>query len=211
MTSAAPRPLLYHSPQSRSTTARWLLEEIGEPYDLHVLNLAKGEHKSPEFLAINPMGKVPTLRHGDALVTECGAIACYLADAFPAAGLAPPIGDPARGTYLRWMFFGPSCVEPAVVDKSLKREPGPPSRMGYGTYETTIDTLAKAVAPGPYILGDKFSAVDVTIGNNIRWMLMWKLLPDRPEFTSYVERLLERPALQRQLALDQELSNTLAA
>lgn len=211
MASAAARPLLYHSPQSRSTSIRWLLEEIGEPYDLHVLNLAKGEHKSPEFLAVNPMGKVPTLRHGDTLVTEGGAIACYLADAFPAAGLAPALTHPARGPYLRWMFFGPSCVEPAVGDKSLNREPGPPSRLGYGTYEATMDALVRAITPGPYILGEKFSAVDVMIGNNIRWMRMWKLIPDRPEFASYVERLLERPALQRQLALDQELAKELAA
>jgi len=207
----ATKPLLYHSPQSRSTSVRWMLEEIGEPYDLHVLNLTKGEHKAPAFLAINPMGKVPALQHNGATVTESAAIIAYLADAFSSAGLAPAIGDPQRGSYLRWMFFGPSCLEPAVSDRSLKREAGPASRVGYGSYDATVEALAGALAVGPYILGERFSAADVVIGNNVRWMSMWKLMPDRPEFSSYVARLLERPALKRQMALDEELASTLSS
>jgi glutathione S-transferase len=130
----------------------------------------------------------------------------YLADLFPAAGLAPKIGDTARGTYLRWIVFNQAAVEPAVTDLALKREPGSPAMMSYGTYDATIDALTGALSKGPYILGDQFSAADVVVGSGVRWMLMFKLLPQRQEFTSYAERLLARPALQRALAGDKELA-----
>ena len=200
-------PLIhYHAPQSRSATIRWLFEELGSPpHELRVLNLQKGEQKTPAYLAINPMGKVPTLVHGETVITEAAAIAIYLADLFSEAGLAPAIGDPRRGAYLRWIVFNQAAVEPAMGDKAMKREQGPPSMLPYGTYETTEDVLAGALAKGPYLLGEMFSAADVVVGSGVRWMLMFKLLPGRPEFTSYVERLSARPALQRAIAADAAL------
>lgn len=202
----------YHAPSTRSAAIRWLFEELGSPaHELKVLNLKKGEHKTPEYLAINPMGKVPAIVHGETPVTEVGAIAIYLADLFPQADLAPAIGDPARGTYLRWIVFNQSAVEPALVDFALKREPGAASMLPYGTYDSTIDALAGALAKGPYILGDRFSAADVVVGSGVRWMLMFKLLPERPEFTSYADRMTRRPAFIRAMTKDAELAKVLAA
>lgn len=197
----------YHAPNTRSFAIRWLFEELGNPaHELKVLNLKAGDHKNPDYLAINPMGKVPTLVHGPTVITEAAAIAMYLADLFPDAGLAPKIGDTARGSYFRWIVFNQAAVEPAITDNYLKRTPGTPSMMGYGTYDDTIKALAGALAKGPYILGEKFSAADVVVGSGVRWMLMFKLLPERPEFTSYAGRLAERPALQRAVAAEQVLA-----
>lgn len=201
----------YHAPNTRSFTIRWLFEELGAPHELKVLNLKKGEHKTPEHLAINPMGKVPAIVHGTTPITEVGAIAIYLADLFPEAGLAPAIGDPERGTYLRWIIFNQSAVEPALCDFALKREPGQPSMMPYGTYGETVDALAGALSKGPYILGERFSAADVVVGSGVRWMLMFKLLPERPEFTSYADRVTSRPAFVRSMTKDAELARVLAA
>ena len=202
----------YHAPNTRSFTIRWLFEELGSPpHELKVLDMKKNEHKSPAFLVINPLGKLPTVVHDGTVITEAAAIALYLADLFPDAGLAPKIGDTARGTYLRWIVFNQAAVEPAIVDKSLKREPGAPSMSPYGTYDTTIEALAGALAKGPYILGDRFSAADVVVGAGLRWMLIFKLVPDRQEFTSYAQRLNERPALQRATAKDQELAAALSS
>ncbi|MEQ1576778.1 MAG: glutathione S-transferase family protein [Hyphomicrobium sp.] len=198
-----PELIHYHAPQTRSSSILWLLEELGAKRKTHLLNLKKAEHKEPWYLAINPMGKVPAITHGGVPVTEAPAIAMYLADALPEAKLAPDVMDTARGTYLRWLVFNSSCVEPALIDRALKREGGSPSMLPYGDAATTIDALAGALAKGPYILGDAFSAADVIIGSGVRWMLMFKLLPDRPEFTSYVERLSARPALQRAMAMDE--------
>jgi len=145
----------YHAPRSRSTSILWLFEELGQPPHERIdLSLAKGDHKTPWYMAINPMGKVPTIVHGETVITESAAIALYLADLFPQAGLAPAIGDTARGTYLRWMIFNQAAVEPAVTDLALLREPGSPAMMSYGTYDATIDALSGALAKGPYILGD---------------------------------------------------------
>ena len=200
-------PLIhYHAPNSRSAAIRWLFEELGVPHDMVVLDLKKGEHKTPEYLAINPMGKVPAIKHGDTVVTETAAINLYLADLFPGAGLAPKVDDPKRGTYLRWIVFNQAAVEPAVTDKALKREPGPASTLAYGTYDDTIEAMAGALAKGPYVLGEQFSAADIVIGSTVRWMLMFKLIPERSEFTSYAARLAARPALQRAIAEDQELA-----
>ena len=197
----------YHAPNTRSFAIRWLFEELGNPpHELKILNTKAGDHKKPEYLAINPMGKVPAITHGSTVITETAAIAMYLADLYPAAKLAPPIGDTARGTYLRWIVFNQAAVEPAITDNYLKREPGAPSMMGYGTYDDTINALAGALAKGPYVLGETFSAADVVVGSGVRWMLLFKLLPARPEFTSYAARLSERPALQRAAAKDQELA-----
>ena len=137
----------YHAPQTRGAVVHWLLEEIGQPYTYHLLNLSQGQQKDPAYLAVNPMGKVPAIAYREVVVTEVAAICCYLADAFPEAGLAPPIGDPYRGTYLRWLFFGPGSLEPAVMDRLLKREAGPPKALGYGDFDTTMAVVAAAVTP----------------------------------------------------------------
>jgi len=197
---------LYHAIPSRSSVTRWMLEEVGEPYDIHLLNLAAGDSRSADYLAVNPMGKVPALKHGEVVITESAAICTYLADAFPKAGLSVPIGDPRRGIYLKWLFFGPSCVEPAVTDRAFPRKEAPRSAtLGYGDYNTVIDVLAKAVARGPYLMGGQFTAADVVIGSGLRWGMMFKLMPERPEFVAYAERLAQRPALQRAMAKDKEL------
>ena len=198
---------LYHAAPSRSSIARWMLEELGQPYDIHVLDLKKGEHRQPAYLAVNPMGKVPALRHGDAVVTEAAAICCYLADAFPQARLGIPVGDPRRGEYLKWLFFGPSCVEPAVTERAFPRnQPAPRSTLGFGDFDTVMDVLAKAsAAADPYLMGEQFTAADVVIGSGLRWGMMFKLVPERPEFTAYVAGLADRPALKRATAKDVEL------
>ena len=199
--------VLYHAAPSRSSVVRWMLEEIGEPYDVHVLKLAEGEQRTPGYRAINPMGKVPALKHGDEVVTEAAAICTHLADAFPQAGLNVPVGDKGRGSYLKWLFFGPSCIEPAVTDRAFPRKEEPRRGMlGYGDFDTVLDVVAGAVEPGPYLMGDKFTAADVIIGSNLRWGMMFDLLPKRPEFVAYVGRLEHRPALQRATAADQALA-----
>lgn len=201
----------YHAPNSRSFAIRWLFEELGNPpHELKVLSFKTNAHKAPEYLAINPMGKVPAITHGDTVITEAAAICLYLADLFPEAKLAPAIGDPRRGTYLRWIVFNQAAVEPAVTDKALNREQGPAATLSYGTYESTVDALAGALAKGPYILGETFSAADIVVGAGVRWMLGWKLLPERPEFTNYVAILNERDALKRALQKDEALAASLA-
>jgi glutathione S-transferase len=200
---------LYHAAPSRSSIVRWMLEEVGEPYDIHLLSLTKGESRAPDYLAVNPMGKVPALRHGDVIVTEAAAICTYLADEFPTAGLNVPIGDPRRGIYLKWLFFGPSCLEPAVIDRAAPRkEEARREMLGYGDFDTLMNVLAKAVSAGRYLMGDQFTAADVVIGSGLRWTMMFKLIPERPEFVSYVGRLEQRPALQRATAKDKELAAT---
>jgi glutathione S-transferase len=199
---------LYHASPSRSSIARWMLEEIGEPYDLHVLSLAKGEQSAPAYLAVNPMGKVPALKHGDGVITEAAAICTYLADEFPQARLNVPVGDPRRGAYLRWLFFAPSCIEPAITDRAFPRKEEPRRGMlGYGDFDTVMAVVAEAVEPGPYLMGEQFTAADVVLGSTLRWGMMFGILPKRPEFVAYVGRLEQRPALKRAIALDQELAS----
>lgn len=196
---------LHHAAPSRSSTVLFMLEEVGAPYELKVLDLQKGEQLTPEFLAINPMGKVPTIVHDGVTITEVGAICTYLADLFPAAGLAPAIDDPQRGPFLRWMFFQGNCLEPAMIDHALKREPGGRGMMPYGRYETTVDTLEKAIEKGPWFLGERYSAADVYVGSAIGWALQFKLLPEREAFKRYVARLDERPARKRAKEIDGKL------
>ncbi|MEA3071683.1 MAG: glutathione S-transferase [Alphaproteobacteria bacterium] len=198
---------LYHAAPSRSSIIRWMLEEIGEPYEVQLLSLSKGDNRAPDYLAVNPMGKVPALRHGDAVITEAAAICAYLADEFPRVKLNVPIGDPRRGPYLKWLFFGPSCIEPAMMDRAFPRkEEARRAALGYGDFDTVINVVADAVARGPYILGEQFTAADVVIGSTLRFGMLFKLLPERPEFTAYTGRLAQRPALQRAETKDKELA-----
>ena len=206
MNTSNPRVTLFHSPNTRSTGALTLLEELDADYDLHVLDMKAGEQRQPEYLAINPMGKVPAIKHGDALVAEQGAVFLYLADLFPAAGLAPPIGDPLRGPYLRWLFFYGSSFEPAIVDRAMKREPAAPSTSPYGDYDTMLSTLTGQLAQGPHLLGERFSAADVLWGTALAWTTMFKLVPDLPVIRAYIDRVAARPAVARAKQKDAELA-----
>ncbi len=200
---------LYHASPSRSSIVLWMLEEIGEPYDLQLLSLSKGDQQKPDYLAVNPMGKVPALKHGDTVITEVAAICTYLADEFPNSKLNIPVGSPRRGTYLKWLFFGPGCMEAAMIDRAAPRKEEPRRAMlGYGDFDTTMNVIAKAVEKGPFLMGDQFSAADVVIGSNVRWGTMFKLIPERPEFVAYAARLAARPAAQRAEAKDKEFAAT---
>jgi len=197
---------LYYVPRSRAAGALWMLEEVGEPYTLEVLRFDDGSLRKPEYLAINPMGKVPALEHYGAVITESAAISTYLADAFPKAKLNIPVGDPRRGVYLKWLFFGPSCLEPAMIDKMLKREGGDQSAIGWGNLDRVLDTIAKAIEKGPYIFGDEFTAADLIIGGGLRYGMMSRAIPPRPEFSAYAQRVGDRPAAKRANAKDRELA-----
>jgi glutathione S-transferase len=194
---------LYHMTPSRGMTVRWMLEEVGQPYDVVLLN--GGKNREPAYLAVNPFGKVPSLKHGDVVTTEVAAICCYLADAFPDAKLAVPVGDKRRGPYLKWLFFGPSCFEPALFERRLNLKDVPRGQMGWPELDKGLDEIAKAVAPGPYLMGSQFTAADVVIGSGLGWAMMMKAIPERPEFAAYVARINERPAAKRASAKDQEL------
>jgi glutathione S-transferase len=199
-----PRLKLYYAAPSRASVAMWMLEEVGEPYEVELLSLKNGDQRKPEFLAINPIGKVPALVDGDTAVSEVSAICCYLADAYPKAGMAPAVTDKMRGPYLKWLFFVPSCVEPAILDKAMDRPPPPRSTAGWADYDTVVDVLRNATGrASPYLLGERFSAADVVVGASLRWTMKFKLIPELPEFVAYTERLAERPALQRQIAYDE--------
>jgi glutathione S-transferase len=203
--------VFYHNPQSRARIVHWMLEEVGAPYRTELLRFDRGEHKQPSFLAINPMGKLPAIRHGDTVVTEAAAICAYLADAFPSANLAPATTSRERGTYYRWLFFGAGCIEPALVDRMLQRPPvDRPSALGYGSYEDTLRALESALSTGRWILGERFSAADVYIGSQIGWGLMAKSLEPRQTFQDYVARCQQRPAFQRAAARDAEYMKQLA-
>lgn len=197
----------YHNPQSRGRIAHWMLEEANAPYEIKLVDFDKKEHKSAEFLAINPMGKIPAIVHRGTVVTESAAICAYLADAFPAAGLAPALDDPQRGTYLRWLFFGAGCVEPAIIDHLFSRPPpSRPAAMGYGNYADTLNTLEKALTPGPFILGERFSAADVYMGSAIGWGFATKAIEPRPAFGAYLGHVEQRPAYQRVMAQSEALT-----
>jgi glutathione S-transferase len=198
---------LYHASPSRSSIVLWMLEELGQPYDVKLIKLSDGDNLKPDYLAINPMGKVPALDHKGTVITESAAICTYLADEFPQAKLNVPVGTPRRGLYLKWLFFGPGCFEPAVIDRAAPRkEEARRGMLGYGTFETTMDTVAKAITQGPWLMGDQFTAADVIIGANIRWGTMFKLVPERPEFSAYAGRIAARPAAQRAEAKDKEFA-----
>ena len=196
---------LFHSPHTRSSGTLVLLEEIGAPYALRVVDMKGGEQRRSDYLAINPMGKVPAILHDDALVTEQVAIYLYLADLFPESGLAPAIGDSLRGPYLRWMVFYAACFEPAVVDRAMNRDPGGQAMSPYGDYDTMLATLTAQLKRGPWLLGERFSAADVLWGTALTWTTGFKLVPELPEITGYLARFNVRPAVARAQARDAEL------
>jgi glutathione S-transferase len=198
---------LYHASPSRSSIVLWMLEEVGQPYDIKLVKLSAGDNLKPDYLAINPMGKVPALKHRDTVITEVAAICTYLADEFPQAKLNVPVGTPKRGVYLKWLFFGPGCMEPAVIDRAAPRkEEARRAMLGYGDFDTTMNVVAKAVERGPWLMGEQFTAADVVIGSNIRWGTIFKLIPERKEFTDYAARIAARPAAQRAEAKDKEMA-----
>ena len=200
----------YTHPMSRGQTVRWMLEEIGEPYDTEILDYASTLKHEP-YLSINPMGKIPAVKHGDKVVTEVAAICCYLADAFPQANLAPPPAD--RADYYRWIFFTSGPVEAAFSNKSVGWEPAPDKQrmFGYGNYDLAIATLEKALTGKTYIAGDRFTVADLFVGANINFMLQFKLLDPRPVFTDYAARMTDRDAYRRAKDIDGKLIAELQA
>lgn len=196
------RIAFYYAPQTRARSVMVLLDELKAPHDLHILNMKAGEQRQPAFLGINPLGKVPTIRHGEAVITEQVAIHIYLGDLFPEAGMTPAIADPLRGPYLRWLVYYAACFEPAVVDMFMKREPAPESQSPYGTYDQVMDLLRDQLAKGPYMLGDRFTVADVLWGTALSWTLQFGIVPEYPEFKDYAARMSERPAFERAMERD---------
>lgn len=196
----------YTNPMSRGRIVRWMLEEVGEPYDTVILK-DTAAMKSPDYLAVNPMGKVPAIQHGDMVVTECAAICAYLADVFPAANLAPAHTSPLRAPYYRWMFFAAGPIEAAVTNKALKLEipDGNHATLGYGCYDDVIHALDTIIGNTPYICGDQFTAADVYVGAHLDWGLQFGTLPKHPAFEAYVSRLQSRPAARRAREIDDAL------
>jgi glutathione S-transferase len=196
---------LFHSPQTRSSAALVLLEELGAPYELKVLNMKHGEQREPAYLAINPMGKVPAILDGDVLVTEQVAIVIHLADRFPEAGLAPALDDARRGAYLRWLAYYAGCFEPAVVDRFLQHTP-PAEHSTYRDFETMLGILEAQLATGSYLLGDEITAADILWGTALRWTMMFGIVPQRPVFTAYADRIGARASVRKIDALDATLA-----
>lgn len=189
--------VLYTHPYSRGRIAHWMLEEVGQPHRIEWAEFGPAM-KTPAFLALNPMGKVPVLTHGDVVVTEAAAICAYLADRFPESGLAPAATDPARGAWYRWLFFAAGPVEQAVTAHSMGWQvpEGKDAFVGFGSYARVLDTLEKAVSAAPYLCGE-FSAADVYVGSHLGWGMMFGSIEKRPAFEEYVARLQARPAAQR--------------
>ncbi|MEJ2431840.1 MAG: glutathione S-transferase family protein [Pseudolabrys sp.] len=198
---------LYHIAPSRSSIALWMLEEVGVPYQIKLLKMSEGDNLKPDYLAINPMGKVPALKHGDQVITEVAAICTYLADEFPDRKLNVPVGTPRRGVYLKWLFFGPSVIEPAMADRVFPRKEDPrASALGWRDFDRVLDIVAEALDPGPYLMGEQFTAADVVIGSGLRYGMMFKMIAERKAFSDYVAHVTARPAAQRAAAKDEELS-----
>ncbi|PVB60945.1 glutathione S-transferase [Labrenzia sp. 011] len=197
---------LFYAPQSRATGVRVLLEELDAPYNLKIFNLKLGENRRPDYLAINPVGKVPVLRHGEAVVTEQVAIYLYLADLFPEKGLAPALDDPLRGPYLRWFVYMASCFEPALIDRAMKREEAPQMVSAYGSFDTVMETMRAQLTKGPYVLGETVSAVDVCWAMGLRWGMGVGLVPEFDEFKAFTELYFQRPAPQFVLQEDRKLA-----
>ena len=199
--------VFYTNPMSRGRIIRWMLEEVGQPYEARVLRWETGEAKAADYLAINPMGKVPAIVHDGVVVTECAAICAYLADAFPAAGLAPPAHSRLRGPYYRWLFFGAGPIEQAVGAKAVNLEPTPEQRLslGFGCLEDVLNAVEGAVKDGPYLVGDSFTAADLYLASHLSWGMTFGTIEKRQAFETYVERHLQRPAALRADEIDNAL------
>jgi glutathione S-transferase len=192
---------LYWSPRSRAFTALWMMEEAGQPYERVLTDISTGAQKTPGYLAINPMGKVPALQDGEATMGEAAAICAYVAERCPDAKLAPPVGDPRRARYLYWLFFAPSCIEPAIIQLFTKIQV-PTSTAGWGDATQVFDVLDTALEKGPWLLGDDFTAADVVIGSGLNYAVrLFKMVPARPSFDRYIDRCAARPAFQRATAI----------
>jgi glutathione S-transferase len=197
--------VVYHHPHTRAANVVWMLEEIGEPYELKHVDLKTGGHKAAELVKLNPMGKLPILVDGDAVVTESAAIGLYLADRYAPGRLAPALDDPRRGTYFRWSLFAPSVIEPGSMAK-VAGWAYKDGQAGWGTHDAMLASMESALSKGDYLLGDMFSMADVIFGGTVRYMLMFKMLEPRPLFTAYAERLAARPALQRATKKNEEIA-----
>jgi glutathione S-transferase len=198
--------VFYTNPMSRGRIVRWMLEEVGQPYRTELIEYSTV--KSPDYLAVNPMGKVPAIRHGDTVVTECAAICAYLADAFPQAGLAPPPTDRARGPYYRWLFFAAGPIEAAVTDRRLGVEPTADQRrmVGYGSFDETLGVIEAALDGREHLAGDRFSAADLYVVSHLAFGMRFGTIPARPAFQAFVERQAARPAFRRATELDDALT-----
>jgi glutathione S-transferase len=205
-TTMADKLTFYTNPMSRGRIIRWMLEEVGQPYETVVLEYGT-TMKGPEYLAINPMGKVPAIKHGDAVVTEAAAICAYLADAFPQANLAPAPGSKLRGPYYRWLFYAAGCVEPMAGNQALGVSVPEDKRatIGYGSPEIVVDTLERAVTGREYLVGDGFTAADLYLGAQIGWGMQFGTIEKRPAFEAYTGRILSRPAAVRAREIDDAL------
>jgi len=202
-----PNLTLYHASPSRSSIVLWMLEEVVQADAIKLQRTSAGDNRKRESVDPAAMGKVPTLRHGDAVITEAAAICTYLADEFPAKKLNVPVGTPKRGEYLKWLFFGPSVIEPAMTDRAFPRKEDPrAASLGWRDFDTVLDIVSKALTKGPHLMGEQFTAADIVIGSGLRYGMMFKLVPERKEFTDYVARIGARPAAQRAEAKDKELA-----
>jgi glutathione S-transferase len=202
---------LYWCPQTRSFRGLWLMEEAGRPYERVLVDIKKGDQDKPAYRAINPMGKVPALADGEAKLAESAALCAYVAERVPEAKLAPPLGDPARGRYLHWLFFAAGCIEAAYTQKFTNIELTK-SQAGWGSFDLVIDVLDAAVQPGPWLLGERFSAADIMIGSDLHFGLaVLKIVPPRPAITAYVARCAARPAFKRAEAIEAEAAKASAA
>jgi len=199
--------VFYTNPMSRGRITRWMLEEIGQPYETRVLRWDAGDTKTADYLAINPMGKVPAIVHGGVIVTECAAICAYLADVFPKVGLAPPANSALRGPYYRWLFFGAGPIEQAVAAKAVNLEPTVEQRrsLGFGCIEDVLGAVEGAVKDRPYLVGDGFTAADLYLASHLSWGMNFGTIEKRPAFETYVERHLQRPAAKRADEIDNAL------
>ncbi|WP_448547702.1 glutathione S-transferase family protein [Thalassotalea fusca] len=198
-------PILFHAPQSRSLSVLILLKELNIEFDLHVLNIHKQENLKPEFLAVNPLGKVPTLQHHEAIVTEQAAIYMYIADLYSLGNLAPAIDDPLRGPYVRWLTFYSGCFEPALCDKGQNREPGPRNMNPYGEFDAVIGAVQAQLEQGPFLLGDRFTAADLLWGTALWWCTSFGLVESTPAIKRYIEQIVHRPSFVEANNIDADL------
>ena len=195
----------YHASPSRGSIVHWMLEELGEEYNTHLFNLKKGEHKNPDFLKKNPMGKVPTIEYNGEFVSESAAICTLLADEFPDKKLNIPVGDSRRGKYLQHIMFAAGCFEPAICDQAFPRkEDARAGSIGWGNFESVLNYMHLALEAKPYLMGEQFTAADVVLGSCLRWGMMFKVVPEEVDFRAYVDRLEARPALKRAMEKDQK-------